>query len=94
MAPKLSKAEKLAPEWVRNVQKRMPRHQDPPDPDCFLGQAVDPQRRWFEAEQTMLKQRSDGHIMKMSDAFEKIRRDLGTARAAWVPQKWTTVVQG
>ena len=51
-------------------------------------------RRWYAAEQTMLEKRSAGHTMKMFEAFDKIRRDLGTAMAAWMPQKWTTMVQG
>ena len=32
--------------------------------------------------------------MKMSEAFDKIRRDLSTSRAAWYPQKWTSMVEG
>ena len=32
--------------------------------------------------------------MKMSEAFDKIRRELSTSRAAWYPQKWTTMVEG
>ena len=82
------------PEWVRNLKKRMPRRQDPEDPDWFLSQLVEPQRRWYEAEQTMLKHRSEGQVMKMEDAFEKIRLDLGTSRVAWMLQKRITMVRG
>ena len=94
MAPKLSQPEPGAPEWFGRVKKGMPRHQEPPDPDWFLGQDVEPWKRWFAAEQTMLKHGSEGHTMKMSEAFEKILRDLSTARAAEIPQEWTTMVQG
>ena len=94
MAPKLSDPEPGAPEWFGRVKKGMPRHQEPPDPDWFVGKDVEPWKRWFAAEQTVLKHRSESHTMKMSEAFDKIRRDLGTARAAWMPQKWTTMVQG
>ena len=94
MPPKLSDTERDAPEWVGKLHKRLPRHQEPPDPDWFLEQEVEPWRRWYAAEQTMLKDRSGGHTMKMWEALDKIRRDLGTARACWMPQKWTTMVQG
>ena len=33
-------------------------------------------------------------MLKMSEAFDKIRRDLSTSRVAWYPQKWTTMVEG
>ena len=94
MAQLLARQQAAGPEWVRNLKKRLPRHQDPEDPDWFSSQMVEPERRWYEAEQTMLKHRSEGMVMKMENAFEKIRQDIGTARVAWMPQKWTTVVQG
>ena len=86
--------EAAGPVWVRNLKKRLPRHQDPENPDWFLSRMVPPERRWFEAEQTMLNERSDGYLMKMSEAFEKIRQDIGCARVCWIPQKWTTMIQG
>ena len=42
----------------------------------------------------MLKQREEGQMMKMSEAFDKIRRVLSSSRVAWYPQKWTTMVEG
>ena len=94
MAQLLARQQAAGPEWVRNLKKRLPRHQVPEDPDWFSSQMVEPERRWCEADQTMLKHRSEGMLMKMENAFEKIRKDTGTARVAWMPQKWTTMVQG
>ena len=73
----------------------MPRHRDAdPEEDWFLAKEMPSGQRWFHAEQTMLKQRGEGGLMKMSEAFDKIRRDLSTSRAAWYPQKWTSMVEG
>ena len=41
----------------------------------------------------MLKQRDEGQMMNMSEAFDKIRRDLATSRVAWNPHRWTTMVE-
>ena len=77
MAQLLARQQADGPEWGRNLQKRLPRHQDPEDPDWFLSLMVAPERRWYEAEQTMLKHRSEGVVMKMERAFENIRQDIG-----------------
>ena len=82
------------PEWVLKTKKRMPRHADPEDAEWFLSQHQEPWKRWLAAEQSMLEHRSQGNCMKMHDAFDKIRRDIGLARAAWQPQNWTTMVLG
>ena len=82
------------PQWVREVKKRMPRHQEDPEEDWFLAKEIPSGERWYQAEQTMLQQREEGQIMKMSEAFDKIRRDLSSSRVAWYPQKWTTMVEG
>ena len=73
----------------------MPRHREAEaEEDWFLAKEIPSGDRWLQAEQTMLKQRDEGRMMKMSEAFDKIRRDLSTSRAAWYPQKWTTMVEG
>ena len=82
------------PEWVLSTKSRMPRHADPEDPEWFLSQHHQPWKRWQAAEQSMLECRSQGNCMKMQDAFDKIRRDIGLARVAWQPQQWTTMVLG
>ena len=87
--------QRAGPPWVRELKKRMPRHRDAEaEEDWFLAKEIPSGERWFQAEQTMLKQRDEGGMMKMSEAFDKIRRDLSTSRAAWYPQKWTTMVEG
>ena len=82
------------PEWVLRTKSRMPRHLTPADPNWFLSQGGKPWTRWYEAERTMREQRAQGNCMKMVFAFDKIRRDIGLARAAWQPQNWTTMVLG
>ena len=82
------------PEWVQQIKKRMPRHREEENDDWFIAKEIPSAGRWMAAEQTMLTQRAEGQMLKMSDAFDKIRRDLGTSRAAWYPQKWTTMVEG
>ena len=82
------------PEWVLSTKSRMPRHLNPEDPEWFLSQHHQPWKRWQAAEQSMLECRSQGNCMKMHDAFDKIRRDIGLARVAWQPQQWTTMVLG
>ena len=82
------------PEWVRSTKSRMPRHLNPEDPEWFLSQHHEPWKRWHAAEQSMLEDRSQGNMMKMQDAMDKIRRDIGLARVAWQPQQWTTMVLG
>ena len=87
--------QRAGPPWVQQLKKRVPRHRDAdPEEDWFLAKEIPSGQRWFHAEQTMLKQRGEGGLMKMSEAFDKIRRDLSTSRAAWYPQKWTTMVEG
>ena len=80
--------------WVQKLKKRMPRHRDDAEDDWFLAKEIPSAERWYHAEQFMLKQRSEGRMMKMEEAFDMIRRDLSTTRAAWYPQKWTTMVEG
>ena len=83
------------PPWVQEVKKRMPRHQDEEDAEeWFLPKTIPSAERWYHAEQFMLKQRNEGGMMKMDEAFDMVRRDLATTRAAWYPQKWTTMVEG
>ena len=82
------------PEWVLRTKGRMPRHADPEDPDWFLSQHQKTCSRWHGAEQSMLQDKSLGNCMKMADAFDKIRRDIGLARVAWQPQQWTSMVLG
>ena len=94
MGPRIINDPAANPEWVLDTKKRMPRHQEPEDPDWFLSQVHKPASRWLAAEQDMLMDRNEGHVMKMSEAFDQIRRDIGLARVCWVPQKWTTMVQG
>ena len=72
----------------------MPRHQEEDEENWSLAKGIPSGERWYHAEQWMLKERQEGHMLKMADAFAKIRRDLSTARVAWSPQKWTTVVEG
>ena len=87
--------QRAGPPWVQQLKKRMPRHRDAdPEEDRFLAKEIPSGERWFQAEQTMLKQRNEGSLMKMSEAYDKIRRDLSVSRAAWYPQKWTSVVEG
>ena len=82
------------PAWVQQLKKRMPRHNEQVEEDWFLAKEVPSGQRWFEAEQTMLRDVNAGHFLKMSEAFDKIRRDLSASRVAWYPQKWTTMVEG
>ena len=82
------------PAWVQHIKKRMPRHQEEAEQNWFLAKEIPSGERWFQAEQTMIKQCDEGQMLKMSEAFDKIRRDLSTSRVAWYPQKWTTMVEG
>ena len=76
------------------MKKRMPRHNEQAEEDWFLAKEVPSGQRWFEAEQTMLRDIEAGHFLPMSEAFDKIRRDLSASRVAWYPQKCTTMVEG
>jgi hypothetical protein len=82
------------PAWVLETKLRMPRHADEEDPEYFIASNFKPWQRWLAAEQDMMRDRDVGNYMNMADAFEKIRGDLGLARVAWQPQKWTTMVLG
>ena len=68
------------PDWMRSLKKRLPRHEEPEDQEWFLSQMIPAARRWYEAERSMLEERGGGHVMEMKEAFDKIRRDLGTSR--------------
>ena len=95
LLPPWRREQRAGPPWVQHLKKRMPRHRDAdPEEDWFLAKEIPSGERWFQAEQTMLKQRNEGGLMKMTEAFDKIRRDLSTSRAAWYPQKWTSMVEG
>ena len=94
MGPPILNDPDANPPWVLETKMRMPRHQDPEDPDWFLSSHHKPWSRWLAAERDMMKDREQGNVMKMEEAFDKIRRDIGLARVAWQPQKWTTVVLG
>ena len=73
----------------------MPRHQARDvEEEWVLAKNIPSGERWFHAEQFMLKQRSQGAIMKVSEAYDILRRDLSSTRVAWYPQKWTTMVEG
>ena len=75
--------QRAGPPWVQQVKKRMPRHQDEEaEEDWFLAKEIPSGERWFQAEQTMLRRRNEGQMLKMSEAFDKIRRDLSTSRVA------------
>ena len=77
------------------MKKRMPRHQEEDSAEEWAIAKTTPSgERWFQAEQFMLRQRKEGGMVKMEEAFDMIRRDLATTRAAWYPQKWTTMVEG
>ena len=90
-----SQRQRAGPPWVQQLKKRMPRHQEEDlEEDWFLAKTIPSGERWFQAEQFMLKERREGGMLKMSQAFDMIRRDLATTRAAWYPQKWTTMVEG
>ena len=82
------------PPWVLHTKRRMPPHQEPYPQEWFLSDSHMPWQRWLAAEQDMMRERNEGHTMKMSEAFDKIRRDIGLERVCWNPQKWTTMVQG
>ena len=94
--PQTSQAKQRAgPPWVQEVKKRMPRHQDEDAAEEWpLDKTTPPAERWYQAEQFMLKQRNEGATMPMEEAYDMIRRDLSCCRAAWYPQKWTTMVEG
>ena len=63
--------QRAGPPWVQQLKKRMPRHRDAdPEDDWFLAKEIPSGQRWFHAEQTMLKQRGEGGLMKMSEAFD------------------------
>ena len=95
LTPASHTRQRAGPPWVQQLKKRMPRHQDEEaEEEWFMAKTVPSGERWFQAEQFMLKQRNEGGMMKMSEAFDMIRRDLSTTRAAWYPQKWTTMVEG
>ena len=86
---------RAGPAWVQEVKKRMPRHQEwETEEDWFLKKTHRGVDRWFEAQLHMDKQRGEGVLSKMADAFDKIRRDLSLKMVAWYPQKWTTMVEG
>ena len=72
----------------------MPRHQGHAEKDWFIAKEIPSGERWYAAEQTMLKERAEGQMLTMHEAFDKVRRDLGTTRPAWYPQKYTTMVEG
>ena len=96
LPPQSSQAKQRAgPPWVQSVKKRMPRHQDEDEAEEWaIAKSTPPAERWYQAEQFMLQQRNEGGMMSMEEAYDMIRRDLATTRAAWYPQKWTTMVEG
>ena len=63
-----------------SLKKGLPRHEEPEDQEWFLSQMIPSARRWYEAELSMLEERGGGRVMEMKEAFDKIRRDLGTSR--------------
>ena len=73
----------------------MPRHQDEEQREERFLSKDSSAERWLQAQQFMLKERQEGGMMKMAEAVDMTNRhDLSTTRAAWYPQKWTTMVEG
>ena len=95
MPPSSHLRQRAGPTWVQELKKRMPRHQARDvEEEWVLAKNIPSGERWFHAEQFMLKKRSEGAMMKMSEAYDILRRDLSSTRVAWYPQKWTTMVEG
>ena len=86
--------QRAGPEWVRQLKQRMPRHGGKEMKDWFLAKEIPSGERWYAAEQTMLKEGAAAQMLTMLEAFDKVRLDLGTSRAAWYPQRYTIMVEG